>query len=415
MMKLVLAFLRDRKLTSLLNVLLLGISVAMLVLLLQFARQAEERFMSGAQGVDLVVGAKGSPLQLVLSSVYQLDQPTGNIPLQTLADLRANPMVASAIPLALGDNFNGFRIVGTEPAYLDLQHARLAEGRLFARPMEVVIGAEVARQTGAAIGQKFFGSHGFGNEEGQEHDHAPFEVVGILAPGGAVADRLILTSVESVWDVHGIAHSSEDSESDDHHTHDDHAPVEHAASEPGLELEITAVLVRYRNAAAALRLPAMINRQTSLQAASPAVESTRLLTLFDAAIGALGLFGWLLAATGGLAIFVALYNAVRNREGDLALLRVMGASRRFVFATIMSEGLVIAAFGAVAGLALAHGMLWGAISLYPAMAEAGFAATRIYVEEMAISAAVIVIGAIASVLPAARVYRSPLVPMLNAN
>jgi len=408
-LKLVLAYLRDRRLTSVLNVLLLGISVAMLVLLLQFARQSEERFMRGAQGVDLVVGSKGSPLQLVLSSVYQLDRPTGNIPLQALADLRRNPMVASAIPLALGDNFNGFRIVGTEPAYLDLQDAALAKGRMFARPMEVVIGAEVARRTGAKLGQKFVGSHGLGDEEGQEHAHTPFEVVGILAPSGSVADRLILTSVESVWDVHGIAHS--EAEAEGHDAHGDHV----VASEAGLEPEITAILVGYRNAAAALRLPAMINRQTNMQAASPAVESTRLLTLFDSAIAALGLFGWLLAATGGLAIFVALYNAVRSREGDLALLRVMGASRRFVFSTILVEGLVIAALGAAVGLMLAHGLLWAATQLYPAVAEAGFSASRIYAEELAIAAGVVVIGAIASVLPALRVYRTSLVPILNAN
>jgi len=411
MLKLVFAYLRERRLTSLLNVLLLGISAAMLVLLPQFARQAEERFMRGAQGVDLVVGAKGSPLQLVLSSVYQIDKPTGNIPFGALADLRRNSMVASAIPLALGDSFGGFRIVGTEHSYFDLQKAELAQGRTFARPFEVVVGAEMARQTGAGLGQKFFGSHGLGEQEGQTHDHIPFEVVGILAPSGSVADRLILTSVESVWDVHGIAHADhEESRPQDEHAHETAR-----TAGPGLEPEITAILIRYRNAAAALRLPAMINRQTNIQAASPAVESTRLLTLFDAAIAALGLFGWLLAATGGLAIFAALYNAVRSREGDLALLRVMGASRSFVFSTILVEGLIIAALGAVVGLLFAHMLLWGAIGIYPSVSEAGFAASRFYFEELMVAAGVIIIGAVASALPALRVYRTSLVPILDAN
>jgi putative ABC transport system permease protein len=410
MIALVLAFLRERRLTSVLNVLLLGISVAMLALLLQFARQSEERFLQGASGVDLVVGAKGSPLQLVLSSVYQLDQPTGNIPLAALATLRRNPMVASALPLALGDNFENFRIVGTEPAYLTLQNAHLASGRVFEQPLEVVMGADVAAQTGAGLGQRFFGSHGLGNEEGQEHDHAPFTVVGILAPSGSVADRLILTSLESVWDVHGIAHA--EGAADDH-AHEEHEHAADLASEP--EPEITAILVRYRNAAAALRLPAMINRQTNLLAASPAVESTRLLSLFDVAIDAIGIFAWLLAATGGLAIFVALYNAVRSREGDLALLRVMGASRGFVFATILVEGLIVAALGAALGLGLAHALLWGATQLYPAVNEAGISALRFYREELLIAGGVIAIGALASLLPAARVYRTSLIPILNAN
>jgi putative ABC transport system permease protein len=126
LIRLVFAYLRDRALTAVLNIALLAISVAMLVLLLQFARQTEDSFLKNAGAVDLVVGAKGSPLQLVLSAVYHLDEPTGNIPSTALATLRRNPAVASAIPLALGDNFQGYRIVGTEPAFLSLYEARLA-------------------------------------------------------------------------------------------------------------------------------------------------------------------------------------------------------------------------------------------------------------------------------------------------
>jgi putative ABC transport system permease protein len=403
---LVLAYLRDRKLTSALNIALLAISVAMLALLLQFARQAEDRFLADGQEVDLVVGAKGSPLQLVLSAVYHLDEPTGNIPLSALATLRQNPGVASATPLALGDNFNGFRIVGTEPDYLGLYDAGIASGRLFERSSEAVIGSKVASATGAGIGQKFIGSHGLGGEGGG-HDHAPFEVVGILAPTGTVADRLIVTSLESVWDVHGIAPPAVP-ESD--HDHAAHADTDH---EPNPE--ITAVLVTYRNPAGALSPPSMIDRQTNMQAASPAREGARLIALFEAAIDALGVFGWLLAGTGGLAIFVALYNAVRAREGDLALLRVMGAGRTYVLSIVMLEGFVVALLGGLAGIALAHGLLWGAGELYPAVSEAGIGVTRFYAEELLILATVGAIGLVASLLPAMAVYRGSLMPILNRN
>ncbi len=163
----------------------------MLVLLMQFTRQSEERFLNGAEGIDLVVGAKGSPLQLVLSSVYHLDRPTGNIPLAELESLRRNPMVGSAIPLALGDQFDGFRIVGTETALLELYDARIVQGRLAESPLEVVIGAEVARDTGAGVGQRFIGSHGLADDDaGPGHEATPFEVVGILAPTGKPIDRL---------------------------------------------------------------------------------------------------------------------------------------------------------------------------------------------------------------------------------
>lgn len=401
MIALVLAYLRERRLTALINVALLAMSVAML-LLLQFGRQAEERFMADAQEVDLVVGAKGSPLQLVLSSVYHLDQPTGNIPLGALAMLRGNPGVASAVPLALGDSFDGFRIVGTEPAFLDLYKAGLAFGRLFERSLEAVIGANVAARTGAGIGQRFVGSHGLGGE-GHDHGHAPFEVVGILAPTGTVADRLILTPLESVWDVHGIAHHDESEGHDHEHEHgadDEHEP------------EITAILLRYRNPAAALRLPSMINRQTDMQAASPASEGARLIALFEGAIAAIGAFGWLLAATGGLAIFAALLGAVRGRQGDLALLRVMGAGRAFIWRAVILEGLAMAVAGGAIGIAAAHGLIWAAVQTYPAVAEAGFSPVRFYAEEAAILAAVAAIGLVASLIPAAAIYRGSLMPIL---
>jgi putative ABC transport system permease protein len=410
LIRLVFAYLRDRALTAVLNIALLAISVAMLVLLLQFARQTEDSFLKNAGAVDLVVGAKGSPLQLVLSAVYHLDEPTGNIPSTALATLRRNPAVASAIPLALGDNFQGYRIVGTEPAFLSLYEASLASGRIFSRSSEIVIGAEVARSTGAGIGQKLVGSHGLGEDAGA-HDHAPFVVVGILAPTGTVADRLILTPVQSVWDVHGIEHHGTIARSDEEHGAHRHEAQEGQGN--ALAPEITAVLVIYRNPAAAVRLPPMINRQTNMQAASPAREGARLIILFSAAIDAIGVFGWLLAATGGLSIFAALYSAVRAREGDLALLRVMGASRAYVFLIVVVEGTVLACLGAVCGIALAHVLLWGATEFYPAVADAGISARRVYADEFAILAGVAVIGLAAALLPAIGVYRGSLMPILT--
>ena len=201
------AYLRDRALNTALNVLLLALAVATMVILILFSAQLGERFERDARGIDLVIGAKGSPLQLILSSIYQVDVPTGNIPMETLDTLRRDFTVAKVIPLAQGDSFRGFRIIGTEPTYPEHYGAELAEGDYWSAPLETVIGAEVARETGAGIGQKFEGSHGLAAGDGQKHDQAPFVVKGILKPTGTVIDRLILTSVESVWDVHGIAHA----------------------------------------------------------------------------------------------------------------------------------------------------------------------------------------------------------------
>ncbi|WP_439468428.1 ABC transporter permease [Blastomonas fulva] len=423
MIRLAWAYMRDRPLTVGLNALLLGIAVATLVLLLQFATQAGERFERDARGIDLVVGAKGSPLQLVLSSVYHIDQPTGNIPLGELARLRADPGVGKAIPLALGDNFEGFRIVGSDSGLLDLYGARIAQGRAFARPSEVVLGADVARRTGAGLGQKFVGSHGLETDpDGEQgHDHAPFETVGILAPTGTALDRLIITSVESVWDVHGIAHDEHDDDHEgeaghDHADHDDHDhDSEHhdeALQAEAPQPEITAILVRYRNAAAAMRLPTQINRQTALQAAAPAAEAARLLGLFGSVIEGARLFGWLLALSAGLSLFVALWSATRAREGDLALLRVMGATPGAVFGTILVEGLLIAAIGAVGGIALAHAAMAAASSAFPTISELGISARRFLPGEAVILGAALTIGLVAAAIPAIRIFRVDLAETL---
>ncbi|MGL5837160.1 MAG: ABC transporter permease [Sphingorhabdus sp.] len=417
MFRLAFAYLRDRSLTTALNILLLALAVATLVILLSFSTQLGNRFERDAKGIDLVVGAKGSPLQLILSSIYQIDAPTGNIPLESIQLFRNDPAVASAIPLALGDNFRGFRIVGTEPAYVDLYEAKLAEGRMFTKSQETVIGATVARELGMGLGQRFVGSHGLedGGEAG-EHDHAPFTNVGILAPTGTVIDRLILTPVESVWDAHGIAHEP----ADEDHAHEEAGHEDHSHGEEAVTLtergelkpEITALLISYRSAAGAVRIPAMVNRQTEMQAAVPATETARLLSLLGVGIDGARLFAWLLAITGGLSIFVALLNAAQAREGDLALLRVMGATRGSVFGTILSEGLITAVAGIILGFAIAFGAMALAVSSFGQLGDLGVDPFKFHPAMLGIVATVLGIGIVAAFIPALRVFRTDLAATL---
>lgn len=458
-----LAYLKDRALGSLVNVVLLALGVATLVILLVFSRQLEERFTRDAQGIDLVVGAKGSPLQLILSSIYHVDVPTGNIPVETAELLRRDRTIASVIPLALGDNFRGFRIVGTEPALADHYGARLAEGRMFAAEGEAVVGAEVARRTGMRLGQKFTGSHGLSADDpaAHEHDHAVMTAVGILAPTGTVADRLILTPVETVWHAHGIPHKHEAAGHDHDHAGDkagahghDHAGAGGATAKPAghdhdhahdhqhdtatptggpaaatpaaagpaaapvigargeLKPEHTALLVRYASPLAAVRLPSFINQQTNLQAAAPAVEITRLLSLLGVGLDALRAFGLLLMGTAALSIFVALYNALSAREGDMALLRVMGARPGAIFAQVLTEGLLLAAAGAALGLMLAHGVLALATGAFPQLADLGLDPWRIDPRAWWVAAGALGLGALAAALPALKVFRQDIATTL---
>lgn len=397
-----LAYLKDRALNTALNILLLTLSVATLVILVLFSSQLSDRFARDAQGIDLVVGAKGSPLQLILSSIYQVDVPTGNIPLETVDMLRADPTVAQVIPLALGDSFRSYRIIGTEAAYVDHYAGRLAEGRMFNAPYEAVIGAQVARGTGAGLGQRFEGSHGLSGD-GHVHEATPFEVVGILAPTGTVLDRLIVTPVSSVWAAHGFGtRPHEDHEAHDAAPGDPEHEAAHAA-EP--DLEVTALLVKYRSPLAAVRLPSFINRQTQLQAAAPAVEMTRLLSLLGVGIDAVRAFAVLLMITSGLSIFVALYSALRQREGDMAMLRVMGARPPAIFGHIVLEGVLLAAAGALLGVIVGHGVVAFAAATFPQLQDMGLSALRFEPAEALIVAAAIAMGGLAALVPALKVFR----------
>ena len=403
------AYLRDRALNTALNILLLTLGVATMVILVLFSAQLGERFERDARGIDLVVGAKGSPLQLILSSIYQVDVPTGNIPLTTVETLRADPTVGEVIPLAQGDSFRGFRIVGTEPAYVAHYGGELAQGRLWAEPLETVLGAEVARQTGAGLGQRFLGSHGLSGD-GHEHDATPFTVVGILAPTGTVADRLILTSVESVWDVHGVAHESHEDGAHDHEHEHEHAeeaaaPANASIREAHSAPEVTALLVKYRSPLAAVRLPNFINQQTALQAAAPAVETARLLSLVGVGLDAARGFAVLLIATSGLSIFVALYTALRQREGDMAMLRVMGARPAAIFGQVVLEGLLLAAAGALLGLAVGHGIVAIAAQAIPQLRDMGLSGAVFEPAEAWILAGALLMGGLAALIPAARVFQ----------
>lgn len=441
MIGLSLAYLRDRALNTALNILLLALGVASLVILLLFSSQLENRFDRDAQGIDMVVGAKGSPLQLILSSVYHVDIPTGNVPLGTVDLLRGQLGVAQAIPLALGDSFRCFRIVGTEPAYPALLGAELAEGRMFGAPMEAVIGSEVARRTGAGLGQRFVGGHGMGGgEDGPKHEETPFMVVGRLKPTGTVIDRLILTSVTSVWNVHGIegphdAHGDEHHEGEtaaehaahDHDEHEGETAAEHAAHDDhdGHEgetaeehaahvnpAEVTAVLVRFGSPIAAVRLPGFINKQTNLQAAVPAVEVSRLLALVGVGLDAVRAFAVLLMLTAGLSIFVALLTALKEREGDMAMLRVIGANRSAIIGQVASEGLILAGAGAALGLLLGHGVIAIAAASIDQLAQLGLSGLSFHPGEAIIVAAALTIGLIAALIPAFRVLQSDIAETL---
>lgn len=334
--------LRHRALNTFLSVLILAFGLGLIMVMLSAQEKFEKLFTKNIEGIDLVVGAKGSPLQLILSSVYQIDAPTGNIPLAEFRKLQKNPMVEKAIPLSFGDNYMGFRIVGTSQDYYEHYELNLENGNWFGSSLEVVLGAEVAEKTGLQIGDEFSGSHGLA-EEGETHDEANYKVVGIMAPSGTVADKLILTPLESVWQIH--AHNEGESHQHAEHEHDQ-------------KREITAGLISYKTAMATMMLPRLVNEKTSMQAAMPAIEINRLFTLAEGLVRFLNALGYLLVFISAISVFTALLQSQKDEEPQLAYLRTLGYSRMKVFSLILLKGLLLGITGFAAAWVLSEVTLY---------------------------------------------------------
>ena len=193
-------YLRARPLNTALNIFLLGLGTAVVTILIIVNHQLQEKISANAKGIDLVVGAKGSPMQLILCNIFHVDFPTGNIPLHEAERIARNRLVKQAIPMALGDSYQGFRIVGTTHEYAELYEAALSDGAWWSAPLEVALGARAAEALGLSVGDEFASNHGL-TSAGHAHEGDHFKVSGIMTPSQSVLDHLILTSVESVWHV----------------------------------------------------------------------------------------------------------------------------------------------------------------------------------------------------------------------
>ena len=191
--------LKSRWINCSLSIFLTAFGVAIALLINQFEHTFSKRLSKDGSGIDLVIGAKGSPLQLILSTIYHVDIPPGNIPFYEAKKIINHPQINYAIPLALGDNWKGHRIVGTTFNYLEHYNAELEEGRTWKKDFEVLVGSSVNLN----IDQEFEGAHGL-FEGGDFHGERKYKVVGLIAPTDSVIDRLIITSVDSVLSIHGL-------------------------------------------------------------------------------------------------------------------------------------------------------------------------------------------------------------------
>lgn len=409
-----------KPLNTVLSVILLTASVAIISLLILLQEQFEKQFSSNIDGVDVVLGAQGSPLQLILSSVYQVDAPTGNISYDDAKVWMKHPFVKSAIPLAFGDNYRGFKIVGTTPEYLAKFGGKVISGKIFDKNLEVVVGSEIAKKLNIKVGDKFFGSHGDA-AEGEVHEEFEYVVSGIASETGKVVDNLILSNIQSVWLMHD--HEHEEAEENpthgeeghvhfegDEHEHHDHEGHDHEhehmapISEKGKE--ITAVLIKFKNKMGFVTWPRLVAQNTKMQAASPAVEINRLFSLFGIGLEALQYLAYGIMLISGISIFIALYNTLKERKYEFALLRVSGASRTQLLSLVLFESVLLCFTGFILGTIVGR----IALVLISSTTDEQYKMTFdpfafVWEKEGILFIVTIFVGILAALIPAVKAYR----------
>jgi len=430
--------LRSKPLSMLLNLLLFGLGVGLVVFLLLINFQVNQNFEKNLAGIDLVVGAKGSPMQMILCNMYHIDAPTGNIPIKDIRPFfnPKHPVVKEAIPLSLGDSYKAYRIVGTDTTFVDLYGAKIAKGRMWRQDYDVVIGSLVADRAHLHLGDEFFSSHGLADDGINVHDHgSKFRVVGILEPNQTVADQLILCNTPTIWAVHDhedhdhegdeghTAHDGDEGHGDhDHHDHDhDHvdAEIEEVAARSFNLLDhpdqsITSILIKFRNhGIQSLNFPRGINENTDLMAAQPAWQINRVRDMMGTGTDMLRLLAAAIIFVSAISLFISLFSSLRGRKYELAILRVMGGSRTTLFALIILEGLILAVLGYLLGILLGHlgvGVLGGQLE---ATYKYRFSPWLWLKEEYLILAVLLVLSFVASLLPAIKASRTPISETLS--
>ncbi len=406
-----------KPLNTILSLVLLTAAVAIISLLILLQEQFEKQFSGNIDNIDMVIGAKGSPLQLILSAVYQMDAPPGNISYDQAKTFINHPFAQSAVPLAFGDNYRGFKIVGTTPEYLQIYASGVASGKMYDKNFEVVIGSEVANKLNLKIGDTFFGAHGDA-AEGEVHDEYSYVVSGIAARSGKVADNLIMTKIESVWAMHE-SHDHNPPHGEEGHVHHDHEDnpahgeeghihsdeEEHHHEELSEGKEITAVLVKFRNKMAFVLWPRLIAQNTDMQGASPAVEINRLFSLFGIGLTALQYLAYGIMLISGISIFIALYNTLKERKYEFALMRISGASRFQLLMLVLAESIFLCVTGFVLGTIVGRLALWlisSATEQEYKMAFEPFA--FVWDKEGILLLVTVVVGVVAALVPALKAY-----------
>lgn len=422
---------QQRSLASTLTAISMALGVALVVAVLVIHGVIDKTFRRSAQGYDLIIGPKGSRLDLVLNTVYHMGRPVGTIPYRyytELADQRFAADVETAVPICMGDHFSGFRVIGTNPdmfdklEYLDGQKYTFQPGgRNFDwnAPFEAVVGATAARKTGLKVGNTFRPVHG---ESGEGEEHEPFTIVGILQPTGTPIDRAFFVNIKGFYTLHTVEAAEEKPGSGGiPSSSSEGASLAQAATSDDPDEEqrkISAVLVvtQKNDYQRAMAFPRRVAEELDVQAVAPAEEIDR---LFRGLVGdiqvVLLILAVLIVVVAGIGIMVSIYNSMNDRRREIAIMRALGARRGTVMAVILVESILLALGGGAIGVLLGHG-LTGALA--PIIAErTGVVCSALHFQtnELILIPGLIFLASAVGYLPAVIAYRTDVAQSLIAS
>ncbi len=361
--KLAIKSLVERKGSVILSILAMTVSIFVLLGVEHIRYQAKESFASTVSGVDLIVGARTGSLNLLLYSVFRVGEPTNNIALKSFEALTDNPKVKWAIPISLGDSHKGYRVLGTTQAYF--QHYRYGkqsplvfnQGRQFKGVYDVVLGAAVAQKLHYQLGRQLTLSHGIASTSFSQHKDKPFKVVGILAPTGTPVDQTLHVSLASIEAIHmnGTHRQHLEHRNHTHEAVEYHGHQHNDLNDAGLQVSsITAALLGLHSKVTTFQMQRAINndKQAPLLAILPGVALTELWQMMKVLENTLFLVSALVFFAACLGVSAMLLSSVRERNHEITLLRIIGASPFYLCLLIQFESLLISVISVMFGAGL---------------------------------------------------------------
>jgi putative ABC transport system permease protein len=397
--------LRQHALSTIVTMLAIALASGLVMSVFMIQKQSFQAFTGGDVGFDAVLGARGSQLQLVLNTIFHLETSNGNIPFSLYEDIAKNPQVELAIPYAVGDNYQGFRIVGTTDdiftkfEYRKGQKFQVAEGGKAFDPKEkeAVIGSFVAQKTGLKIGDVFQPYHGLIFDGNNKHDD-DYKVVGVLETTNSPSDRVVWIPLDGIYRMKG---------------HILRGTGENYKAKEGEEIppeakEVSAVMLKLKSLQAGMSLEQTVNKQGKVATLAFPIGRT-MAELFDK-MGwinrVLELVAYLVVIVAAFSILASIYNSINERRREFAILRALGAKRLTVFSVIILESTIIAFLGTLVGFLVYFIILQFTASIV--QTETGvvldifkFDSVMIYTPLLMVS-----VGALAGLIPAFKAYRT---------